>query len=158
MERTHLSMWAHDIVVEPREQDAQPQYKPEGIWYEVDGDWRRWNDAEGYFDSLTMTLHRVELGDERMLYITTVDELDAFTAQYGVIEYVRHPFEAKPLRLERGIEWSRVADEYDGIEIAPYQWSRRLELSWYYGWDCASGVIWQPRGVKVAPAYREAMA
>jgi len=35
-----------------------------------------------------------------------------------------------------------VSKEYDGIEIAPYQWDARLSLIWYYGWDVASGCIW----------------
>lgn len=25
---------------------------------------------------------------------------------------------------------------------APYRFDRRFSTIWYYGWDCASGVIW----------------
>lgn len=42
----------------------------------------------------------------------------------------------------RSIDWLRVKTQYGGIEIAPYQWKRRLSSFWYYGWDCASGAIW----------------
>lgn len=37
----------------------------------------------------------------------------------------------------------------------PYQWSLRLDTdgllasTWYYAWDCASGVIWRPRNATV---------
>jgi hypothetical protein len=45
------------------------------------------------------------------------------------------------------IDWPRVAERFDGVIIAPYQWKHRLELMWYYGWDCASGCIWNARAV-----------
>ena len=46
------------------------------------------------------------------------------------------------------IDWPKVAERYDGIIIAPYQWSRRLDgPMWYYGWDCASGCVWRARAV-----------
>ena len=43
------------------------------------------------------------------------------------------------------LDFLKVMDEYDGIIIAPYQYSCRLmnsSTAWYYGWDCASGCIW----------------
>jgi hypothetical protein len=41
-----------------------------------------------------------------------------------------------------GIDWVRVAAEYAGILIAPYQRPVRHEIMWYYTWDCASACIW----------------
>ena len=48
------------------------------------------------------------------------------------------------------IDWAEVASKYDGIIISPYQWSLRLdmEMMWYYGWDCASGCIWNISAIK----------
>lgn len=42
-----------------------------------------------------------------------------------------------------------MAHRYDGIIIAPYVWSLRLDIDffWYYDWDCASGVIWNSAAV-----------
>jgi hypothetical protein len=40
------------------------------------------------------------------------------------------------------INWPKVAQDYSGIEICPYQWKFRLNYMWYYGWDVASGCIW----------------
>ena len=40
------------------------------------------------------------------------------------------------------IDWKKVASKYDGIEIVPYQPKARMNLLWYYGWDIASGCIW----------------
>lgn len=42
-----------------------------------------------------------------------------------------------------------VAKDYDGIEIAPYQESLRYDLEWYYGWDVASGCIWNFEGIRL---------
>lgn len=127
--------------------------KPRGFWYEVNSDWRRWLRGEGYRwfvgnrkrnKSLPDAyLHRVHLRDCKVLKITTTEELDAFHAKYAEI---RHPI----YRMVE-INWDRVSKDCDGVEIAPYQWERRLsfDMSWYYGWDCASGVIWRPRNATV---------
>lgn len=40
------------------------------------------------------------------------------------------------------INWNKISIEYDGIEINPYIWKARLEVYWYYGWDIASGCVW----------------
>lgn len=150
-ELTHVSPTSEPITVEPREQIERPSMKPKGFWYEVDGDWRRWNDDDhaGFTDG--GFLHRVVLGSERMLYIRSVAELDDFDSAYHVTRRV----DGRGYGLGfydscEGIRWDEVAATYDGIEIAPYQWERRLSGHlWYYGWDCASGVIWRPKGVTV---------
>jgi len=50
------------------------------------------------------------------------------------------------------IDWEAVAKRYTGIEIEPYNWERRnsgpnnnysMSMLWYYGWDCASGCVWE---------------
>jgi len=151
MERTHLAPVPTVIVVEPRDQPDWPEYKPRGFWYEVDGDWRRWCREDGMRRWLDQHyLHRVQLGDERLLLISTPDGLDAFTATYGV----KHLQQTD----QRSIRWDRVAEDWDGIEVAPYQWTRRLDLFWYYSWDCASGCIWRPRGVTTDLVSPEALA
>lgn len=47
------------------------------------------------------------------------------------------------------LDWAAIGKLYDGIIIAPYLWERRLNggAMWYYGWDCASGCIWNPRAI-----------
>ena len=48
------------------------------------------------------------------------------------------------------IDWNRVAKKYQGIIITPYIWERRLTTTctWYYGWDVASGCIWDNKAIK----------
>ena len=148
MSRTHVSENRGPIVVEPREQPDDPAMKPKGFWFEVNADWRRWCRSEMPHWLTGRTLHRVNLGAERMLLISSVGEMDAFNDEYHVWEYVNGRYYTGP--LGRGIRWDRVAAAYDGIEITPYLWARRLDgPTWYYGWDCASGVVWRPRGITV---------
>jgi hypothetical protein len=139
-ERTHLASSPDPIELYAVDQLIEPGMKPLGLWYEVDGDWRRWIEGEQFRLEAYTFAHRLELGAERMLFVRGSRELEAFNAEY----------EARELSV-RGtlnwrIDWPRVAEEYDGIEIAPYVWSHRLDYLWYYGWDCASGCIWRPRG------------
>ena len=149
MNRTHVSEHFGPIVLEPRDQSPQPGMKPKGFWYEVNADWRRWCRSEMPHWINERYLHRVTLGDERLLEIRSVSELDAFNDEFLATEW-RHGYSERYGPMDMGIRWANVADQYDGIEIAPYLWGRRFDgPSWYYGWDCASGVIWNPRGARV---------
>lgn len=48
------------------------------------------------------------------------------------------------------IDWKKVTEEYQGIIISPYIWQRRLapHTMWYYGWDVASGCIWDTDAIE----------
>ena len=117
-------------------------FKPHGLWFSVDGDddlpaWCRCKDFA--LERLRVRTPIVLTDQTRILHVATTAMLDAFTATY----------------LDPGpygwINWPRVAEQYDGIIIAPYQWCRR-NTSWYYGWDCASGCVWHLQGVRCGPA------
>jgi len=130
-------------------------HKPWGLWVSVEGenDWKEWCTSEDFQRSRLQVENVIELKpDANLLRLRSPGQLDEFTKQYGVVSRLaqQHP----GLFTERVIDWPRVAGEYQGILIAPYQWSRRMErtTSWYYGWDCASGCIWDVdaiEGVKV---------
>jgi hypothetical protein len=129
---------------EPFELDFEKKYKqqrvfkPSGLWYSVEGSedsWSTWCMGEGFRMENLEFQYKIELDKSRILFIKTVEELDAFHSRFY---YSRYTFV--------NVCWDRVAENYSGIEIAPYQWSRRLSLDggydWYYGWDCASGCVW----------------
>lgn len=147
VKRTHVASTPDPIVLHDSDDSDSDSdsvagdglQKPAGFWYEVGGDWRRWAQSEGF--TIGGHLHSVKLNDCRVLRIKTLKELDAFHTEYGVQTSV---FGITP-------DWSRLREEWDGVEISPYQWERRLELDflWYYGWDCASGVIWRPKNALV---------
>jgi hypothetical protein len=107
------------------------------LWVSVDGeyDWPWWCEAESF--DIGSFRHEVSLRpDANILVITTVNELDAFQRRYRA--------SIASWAFSKGIDWERVARDHSGIVIAPYQWERRHDIksSWYYGWDCASGCIW----------------
>jgi hypothetical protein len=83
-------------------------------------------------------LYEVVVNEASILFIRNVVEFDKFEKEYSV---------SKRARIKYEIEWGEVAKHYGGIEICPYQSSRRYS-SWYYGWDVASGCVWDSSAIK----------
>lgn len=133
--------------------DQEMGMKPRGIWISDDTDygWARWcREAEWGYDRL---LYKYSIGlskNARILYIRTVEELDAFTKKYRADDVANHCIaHIGEIPDTISIDWPAIAKQYQGIIITPYQWSRRLHMgcSWYYPWDCASGCIWDPEAI-----------
>lgn len=111
--------------------------KPSGLWLSVegDGDWKEWCEGEQW--GLERLKHVSEITLKPHANVLTVDtlaKLDRFSKDFKA--------GGDPVVELRYIDWPRVKNLWDGIIIAPYQWNRRHDFMWYYGWDCASGVIW----------------
>lgn len=124
-----LSHFSNAAVIEPRSVEQDSRFKPRGLWVSVDGedDWPWWCAAEEY--SIGPNRFRVEVADDRLLVLATVDQIREFDREFCL--------------GRRDVDWAAVAERWPGIIIAPYQWSLRLsEVRWYYSWDCASGCIW----------------
>ena len=117
--------------------------KPRGFWVSVTGedDWPSFCRAEEWGLDHLVAEHAVTLAaDANVLLLQTAAELEALHAEYSVQQSAGYPLAEERFRP---IDWSAVAGAYQGIIIAPYQWSMRLGGPfWYYGWDCASGCIW----------------
>ena len=140
--RLHLSRTKiaalHDVVV-PVDCLAP---KPPGLWYGLGDawiDWCRSEHCEHWIDG-TRAYH-LDVSGARILKLRTAKAVRAFAAEWA--------FQGDTGR----IVWPCVAMNYDGIEIAPYQWACRLDArtSFYYGWDCASGVIWNASRARILP-------
>lgn len=132
--KTRIHMSQNPFVLQKRNYVQAPCMKPQGFWYGIGQTWHEWVRSEmphwmGEFN------YEVDLGDSSILIIDSCAGLDKFTKKYG--------------RGEFFIDWKLVSEKYDGIEIDPYQWSRRHELMWYYGWDVASGCLWNLRQVSI---------
>lgn len=114
-------------------------FKPVGLWVSVEGDddWLAWCKAENWGTDRLSYVTEIKLPDTaHVLRLTNSAEIDRFHGAY-----------AKPIYggSRSYVYWPDVAKDYDGLIIAPYCWDRRLEgaaSAWYYGWDCASGCIW----------------
>lgn len=126
--------------------------KPNGFWITDDSDmcWRTWCESEDYGAEELACKHRVEIDESRMLFLRQADEILAFTREWSV----EREWMSKTSRAVRIvdvlIDWQRVAGTYAGLIITPYQWSVRFgsDTSWYYGWDCASGCIWDAGAIR----------
>jgi hypothetical protein len=134
---THYSHEHIDVVQPLYSQLASASPKPRGFWVSIDSDpqnWRSWCETEDFHSYALEQVHDVALrADANILLLDSAAALDEFTEAYG-----------EPFHSITYIRWHRVAAMHSGIIIAPYQWSRRLNdrTGWYYGWDCASGCIW----------------
>ncbi len=132
------------VAVSSRVQET-PDMKPRGFWVSVKGedDWPSWCRAEEFRLSSLAICHQITLADTaNILWLTHPWEIDDLDLEYAV-----NPG-ARPSVF---VDWRRLAERYDGLIIAPYQWSRRLDgPSWYYGWDCASGCIWNADAIASA--------
>jgi hypothetical protein len=117
-----------------------PQHKglkPHGFWYSIGDEWREWvaNEMPHWLGEYH---YEVELGDSKVLVLDTTEKLIRFGRDYS------NGFQQ--------VDWGRVAETYDGIEINPYRRNFRMEryiesilgeaFLWYYAWDVASGCIW----------------
>jgi hypothetical protein len=119
--------------------------KPSGLWLSVEPGHPTWKDwclqRDFALECLRYSAEIILEPSAHILTIDTVEKLDEFSDEY---------LKSMEMPKDFYIDWRAVKDAYDGIIIAPYHWARRLELTWYYTWDCASGVIWNLSAIKEA--------
>ena len=125
--------------------------KPAGLWYECqDGSGDTWEEfcttgfSKGYqYDST----YNIILNDYNILFIPDIHHFEKFAKMYSV-NHTADPDGAKG--FDKMIDWPNVAKHYAGIEICPYLWAKRDDDDsfWYYGWDVASGCVWDQSGIK----------
>ena len=130
-----------------RQYEQREHNKPRGFWVSVQGedDWPKWVEAEQFGLDVWAVRHEVQLTkDANILHLKTPLEIMDFHAEYNI-----DLLPGSPMRTKY-INWQAVSETYDGIIIAPYQWSLRLDIdvSWYYGWDVASGCIWNLNSIE----------
>ena len=120
---------------------VKPEYagqKPKGLWYGCGDSWIEWVKGEmpKKLEEANY-LYEVKLGEE-IIQISNDDEFDNFQSEFGF----------SSLDEQVAINWKEIQEqEYNGIEICPYNWERRMNTNWYYPWDVASGCIWNLSGV-----------
>lgn len=148
-----MNLWHYTrdpFFLEPRTY-AQPvprEYgKPDGLWVSVEGrdDWQSWCEREDFCKDQLAYRAPVSIHDSANILHVTPSEIRVFDTDYAV----EWPWGENGRWTARGIDWPAVARKYDGIIIAPYSWGHRLDLSWYYTWDCASGCIWNLDAITV---------
>ena len=140
MKKTHSSHRRIDQV-EDVMQPLLGGQKPSGLWYQIDNSWDEWvsNEMPEWQGGYCVTTELV-VDAKLILVISTNEELLAFTEEFG-------------RDGSWSISWASVAQRYSGIEISTYLWDMRLDdrTAWYYGWDVASGCIWNKAAVTILP-------
>ena len=136
--------WSDDpIELDPFcEYKQKPLCKPSGLWFDVDGAWKTWCKHNDFREMTLKHCYEVIIPDSHdILKITNAEQLDDFTEM----------FRDRTQIAVVSLDWPTITQIFDAIVIAPYIWSRRLYISttWYYGWDCASGCVWNLNGVSL---------
>jgi len=144
---SHLTIEKDFVINKTKYTQENSSDKPRGLWYQIDDSWEEWckynmpkwlgPNSRGAYKT------NIEIDKTNVLVIKTLEEFDNFHNKYRALN--------TSLFHSCNINWERVSEEYDGIEISDYFYERRLEnwCSWYYGWDVASGCIWNTNIIKV---------
>lgn len=147
--RIHMSKKPFEL--EHRTYTQKIDVKPQGFWYGFGSEWIDWCRAE-MPDWVGKYVYSVDIGNANVFKINDNHNLSKFGRLWrGYL----HPEIQEERMLVSMINWKEFVQEekYDGIEINPhqnYQDEKRGYLHmWYYGWDVASGCVWNLNGVKV---------
>jgi hypothetical protein len=122
--RIHMSKTPK--ILEKKKYTQVDGMKPNGFWYGFGEEWIDWTKTE-MPEWVGKYIYEVKIPNN-VLKITSYKELLQFNEEFKTEQIM--------------IDWKKVASKYDGIEIVPYQQKARMNLLWYYGWDIASGCIW----------------
>ena len=133
-ERLHFSRSRLGEIVRPTAQDRTS--KPNGLWYSIGPAWAEWCVEASFGLDRFVWLHRLTVDTTRFVVLATPEDVRNFADTYRHDRY--------------GLDWKVVAREYQGIEASPYFHELGLfdsSMLWYYGWDVASGCVWEPSAV-----------
>lgn len=153
MRLIHFSQEPFVGPIKPR-REQRIDLKPNGLWVSDEDEygWFAWStEAEFRVDCLEHMSEIILAPDHNVLMIHSVEELDAFTAEYTAKREgdEDHPYFGRNNAMGFFIDWGRVAERYQGIVITPYLWERRIHpgCTWYNTHDVAGGCIWDPAAV-----------
>jgi hypothetical protein len=123
---------SHEPEISFKEKPNQElEFKPNGLWYGIGTAWIDYvRDVFPHREQEHM--FKINVDESQMKIIRTLEELVEFEKEYGVKDgYYTY------------IDYVRVAQDYGGIEIAPYLGKAYGTHMWYNGWDVPSGCIWR---------------
>lgn len=139
-DETRIHMSKKPFELERRVYSQRIGMKPIGFWYGFGNEWIDWTRYE-MPNWVGKYIYKVDIDKSNILEIKTHMDLMVFTRQHQSLKNVNREGDA--------IDWDVISKKYDGIEINPYQQEARTQYMWYYGWDVASGCIWNLNKVKL---------
>lgn len=141
---------AEKLVHHRRYTQDRTHFKPCGLWLSDGDEWRRWCESVGFgcigltdrpFDDRGVNVFRVFLvNDARVRWLRSPEDIRAFHNEFRGASRIE----------KRYVDWGRVAAEWDGVLISPYQRDCRSDndMSWYYSWDVSSACVWDWRAIE----------
>jgi hypothetical protein len=119
--------------------------KPTGLWVSVENTsvqngngWKEWCISEEYEEENLAHKHEIiPKANANIARLTSYKTIKRFNGRYGIV----NPWPSFMTRLGR-IDWTSVKKYYQGIIVTKYYSRYWMEFPWLYGWDCASGCIW----------------
>jgi hypothetical protein len=143
--------------------------KPNGLWFDVNGEWKQWCEATQFRLENLNYRHTVTIRDEsRILFLQAAKDIDEFTNTYGRnisghVQLLQSAEEMDAFTREYGhdffgdirrafsnyIMWGEVAEKHSGIIIYPYSQERSRTYLWYWGWNCAGGCVWDTSVIRL---------
>lgn len=162
--------WASDSVELRRMSYPQKGHpKPNGLWFDVNGSWKRWCEAVQFRLEDLRCRHTVTiLNASRVLFLRNAKDIDVFTRRYrhdisGHIQSLQSSEDRDAFARRYGsdlfgdiqrqfsnyIMWEEVAEKHTGIIIDPYSRTRSRTYLWYHGWNCAGGCIWDTSVIRL---------
>ena len=113
-------------------------FVPEGLWYNI-GE----KALLSYLDDKKMGkyVYEVKINFNNILKISDYEGMINFFDEYKNSSF---PFDILPPQADEKaypINWQKVEEKYDGIEINPYQWILKYSYLWYYWWREAGGCV-----------------
>jgi len=140
--RVHATKQSNIIIKDAPNQEVG--LKPHGLWYACGHEWIQWCKKENFEIGDLENKFILDIDFNKILILDSVDKMILFNKQYGIRDVQQREYWAVP----NEIDWNEVSKNYQGIEICPYQWGLRNKFLWYYGWDVASGCIWNKQAIK----------
>ena len=123
---------SHEPEITFKEKPHQElEFKPNGLWYGIGTAWIDYT-RDVFPHREQEHMFKINVDESQMKIIRTFEELVEFEKEYGVKDGY-YTF----------IDYERVAQDYGGIEIAPYLGKAYGTHMWYNSWDVPSGCIWR---------------
>jgi hypothetical protein len=120
-------------------------YKPKGLWYSVGNSWAEW--CHGNDWHLGQIVYKIFVDYDKIIHLSSHEQLKDFSEKYNKKAIVGITSLDLGSRYDN-IDWEKVYEKFNGIEISPYLYDYEKTPFWYYGWDCASGCIWNKNAIK----------
>jgi hypothetical protein len=119
--------------------------KPNGLWYSCYSSWYNWISGE-MPQWLYKYIHKINFNKnvltdlehkdkDKVLVLKNIRDINLFHKQYSY------------KRSSKYINWTKVTEDYGGIEMCPYFPELRKKYPWYYSLDAASGCVWNTKNI-----------